>query len=102
MLVVSYKTKGRATKDSIKACDDGAKAMKGLLMATAKVIGANWITRAILWVTASVYRRVITDEEVRYEFFLFPNLDKSFNLEGKENKGGKNAVQPMAKSRPKA
>lgn len=78
MIVVSYTTKGKPTPENIKVCEEGAKAMCGLLYETAKL--HNKYTAWIVWLMAKFYRKKISDNEIAFEFYLFPSIsEKPFN-----------------------
>jgi hypothetical protein len=76
MLVIEYKMKKgfKPDKDTIKTCDEGAKGMQGLLVETAKIAmpRITWL----MWILSRFYRRVITDNSIKYEFYLFPESKK--------------------------
>ena len=75
-LIIEYKLKKGfvPTKDTIKTCDESRKAMQTLLIKTAKIVNPKltWF----MWLLSRFYKRTITEEVIKYEFFLFPDGSK--------------------------
>lgn len=75
-LIIEYKLKEGFTPDksTIKSCDEGRKGFQSLLVETAKIASPKltWI----VWFMTRFYRRTITKESIRYEFYMFPEEKK--------------------------
>jgi len=75
-LIIEYKLKKgfMPTKDTIKSCDEARKATQNLLVESAKIINPKltWL----MWLLSRFYKRTITEEVIKYEFFLFPTGSK--------------------------
>lgn len=67
-MVITYKLSKKPTKDTIKACDDGAKGMQELLVITAREVSPK--LRWIVWLLTRFYSRKITDRAIEYDFYL--------------------------------
>ena len=59
---------GGADKETIKTCDEGAKAMQSLLVRTAWLVYKPIFP--IVWLLTRFYTRKITDTAIEYNFYL--------------------------------
>jgi len=75
-LIIEYKLKKGfiPTKDTIKTCDESRKAMQTLLIETAKIASPK--TTWLIWILTRFYKKIVTDEKISYEFYLFPSKEK--------------------------
>ena len=71
-LVISYKlAKGYIPdKETIKVCDEAAKAFQSLLVNTAKI--TSNVPIWLMWFITRFYKRTITKESIDYWFYLIP------------------------------
>jgi len=57
-----------AQDETIKSCDKGRKAMQEFLVEAAKTI--NPLAVPFIWVLTRFYKRTITKESIKYNFYL--------------------------------
>jgi len=70
-----YTTTGTPTIDSIKTCDEGAKAFQALIMHTAKLAGPKHLTTIpVIWLLTRFYKRIVTGNQIIYDFYLMPGV----------------------------
>ena len=59
---------GKVDSDTLKTCDDGAKAMRDVLVRIAWVSFKPLVP--IMWLLTRFYTRKITDTAIEYDFYL--------------------------------
>jgi len=74
MLILEYNLTKKPTKDDIKVCNKGAKAMQALLVNSTKILMPKFTW--LIWLLTRVYFRKITDKSITYSFPLILDNNK--------------------------
>ena len=80
-MLLKYSTKRGhyLSKETIKDCDKGFKAMRRVLVLIAWKIKP--LSAPIIWFLSCFYRQVITKESIEYDLYLINSKEKTINLD---------------------
>lgn len=59
-------------KETIKVCDDGARGFQSVMVEVGKIAG--WRIGVFVWILTRFYKRIITDNSIVYDFYLFNDV----------------------------